>query len=402
MATWKRQVSEEVLVGRGKMEKQKSDEEVLQDFLLDIECLDELNHWTRKFNIFDILKVSKAEIRHSNILAWLLDATENHGLGDAFIKGIIQRIVENDEDNRYDIFELLLLDYYSLIVCREWKNIDLLIVSEKEKVVIAIENKVGSHEHDDQLNRYKKITEDEYPDFRRIYIYLTPDGEEPSDTQNWSILTYADIVEILENIRERENLLEEVDLLIGNYIDTLRREIVEDERLIQICNKIYQKHRRALDLIYENKTEGEIAETIKNILQDEADKGNLHFQRTTNRHWIGFHTSFMNEYLPPMAENNSSWNTQYVYNYWMHLEDERFKILLEVGGYNVPELQRQNMNKLINILKPDDNKRTDFRYKRLFGTKWFSCSDEDDELRQKVELALNEVKKLESKLAGRL
>ena len=384
------------------MEKQKSDEEVLQDFLLDIECLDELNHWTRKFNIFDILKVSKAEIRHSNVLAWLLDATENHGLGDAFVKGIIQRVVENDEDNRYDIFELLLLDCYSLIVCREWKNIDLLIVSEKEKVVIAIENKVGSHEHDNQLKRYRKITEEEYSDFRRIYIYLTPDGEEPSDGQNWSILTYTDIVEILENIRERKNLLEDVELLIGNYIDTLRRDIVEDERLIQICNKIYQKHRRALDLIYENKTEGEIAETIKNILQEEAEKGNLHFQRTTNRHWIGFHTEFMNGYLPPMEESNSSWNTQYVYNYWMHLEDERFKILLEVGGYNVPELQKQNMDKLINILKPDDNKRTDFRYKRLFGTKWFSCSDEEDELRQKVKLALNEVEKLELKLADKL
>jgi len=384
------------------MVKQKTDEEVLQDFLLDIECLDELNQWTRKFNIFDVLKVSRTEIRHSNILAWLLDVAENHGLGDAFIKGIIQRIVENDEENRYDIFGLLLLDFNSIIVCREWKNIDLLLVSEKERMVIAIENKVGSREHDDQLNRYRKILEDEYPNFQRIYIYLTPDGEEPSDVVNWSILTYTDIVEILENIKERESFLPEVELLISNYIETLRRDIVEDERLIQICNKIYQKHKRALDLIYENKTDGEIADAVKNILQEEADKGNLYFQRTTNRHWIGFHTEFMNSYFPPMEENISSWNTQYVYNYWFRLEDERFKIIFEVGGYNVPELQMQNMSKMIDILKPSDIKKSDFKYKRLFVTKWFPCGDDEDDLRQKVSIALNEIKKFESNMADKM
>lgn len=384
------------------MEMLKTEEEALQDFLLDIECLDELNQWTRKFNIFDVLKISRTEIRHSNILAWLLDASENHGLGDAFIKGIIQRIVESDEDDRYDIFALLLLDYNSFIICREWKNIDLLMSSEKEQMVIAIENKVGSHEHDNQLNRYRKIVEAEYPGFKQIYIYLTPDGEEPSDTQNWSSLTYRDVVEILESVKGRISILPEIELLLNNYIDTLRRDIVEDERLIQICNKIYQKHKRALDLIYENKTDGQIAEVVKAILQEEADKGNLYFQKTTNRHWIGFHTSFMNDFLPPIEENNSSWNTQYVYNYWIRLEEDRFRVIFEVGGYNVPEMQMQNMNKLIDILKPGDVKKTGFKYKRLYGTKWISCSDEEDDLRQKMETALKEVKKFERTLAGKM
>lgn len=60
-------------------------EKALQDFLLDIDCLDELIPWVAKFNIFDVLKISRTEIRHSNVLAWLLDANENHGLGDMFI-----------------------------------------------------------------------------------------------------------------------------------------------------------------------------------------------------------------------------------------------------------------------------------------------------------------------------
>ena len=35
----------------------------LKEFLLDIECLDPLAEWTSKFNLFDILKITKTEIR---------------------------------------------------------------------------------------------------------------------------------------------------------------------------------------------------------------------------------------------------------------------------------------------------------------------------------------------------
>ena len=47
--------------------------------------------------------------------------------------------------------------------------------------MIAIENKVGSHEHSNQLNRYRNILEKEYPDYNRMLVFLTPDGEKLSD-----------------------------------------------------------------------------------------------------------------------------------------------------------------------------------------------------------------------------
>ena len=112
-----------------KQEKVVSNEEAIQNFLLDIECLDELLPWTGKFNIFDVLKASRNEIRHSNMLSWLLNPNENHGLGDAYLRGIIQRLVENDSSGRYDVIKMLLLDMYSFSVYREWKNIDILLVS---------------------------------------------------------------------------------------------------------------------------------------------------------------------------------------------------------------------------------------------------------------------------------
>lgn len=219
-----------------------SDEEALQNFLLDIDCLDELLPWTKRFNLFDVLKISRTEIRHSNILSWLLNPNENHGLGDAFLKTIIQSVVQNDDAGKYNILETLLMDFYSFTVYREWKYIDLLLVSDAEKFLIAIENKIGSHEHDHQLKRYRRTLESSYPYYKKMLLYLTPEGEEPSDCDNWDILTYREIATTLNELQNTMDMAPAVSLVIGNYLDVIRRDIVEDEKLIEVCNKIYAKH----------------------------------------------------------------------------------------------------------------------------------------------------------------
>ena len=183
-----------------------TDEQALKQFLLDIECLEELSPWTNKLNIFDVLKITRTEIRHSNMLSWLFDANENHGLGDKFISLFMHALVSNNQIQSTQIFEYLLSDFYSFSVYREWKNIDLLLVSHKEKIVIAIENKVGSHEHDNQLCRYRNQIIQTFSDYQQLFIYLTPDGESPSDNVNWYIFTYCDIADILEQICENSNL----------------------------------------------------------------------------------------------------------------------------------------------------------------------------------------------------
>lgn len=79
----------------------------MKEFLLDIECLDPLAEWTSKFNLFDILKISRVEIRHSNMLSWLLNPNENHGLGDSVLRGFIQYVVSSFSDDS-DVFDTLL------------------------------------------------------------------------------------------------------------------------------------------------------------------------------------------------------------------------------------------------------------------------------------------------------
>ena len=41
------------------------------------------------FNIFEVLKIHRREIRHSNFLGWLFDPNGSHNLGDIFLKELI-------------------------------------------------------------------------------------------------------------------------------------------------------------------------------------------------------------------------------------------------------------------------------------------------------------------------
>ena len=380
-----------------------TDEQALKQFLLDIECLEELSPWTNKLNIFDVLKITRAEIRHSNMLSWLFDANENHGLGDKFISLFMQALVSNNQIQSTQIFEYLLSDFYSFSVYREWKNIDLLLVSHKEKIVIAIENKVGSHEHDNQLCRYRNQIIQNFSDYHQLFIYLTPDGESPSDNVNWYIFTYCDIADILEQICENSNLNVDSNLLIQNYIAIIRRDIVEDKQLIEICNKIYNKHKQALDLIYDNiiVDESGIDKIISSVLQKLSQEGKVVYEKDWGN---AFGTKRMYEALPSLDTPVSVWKTYDIYSYWFRYENEKFYLIFEISGVNIPDEQKSTMEKMINILKPNSSKN-DFKFKRLWRTDWFdlsNASDFESEAEKAVRQAVDEMLAMEDRLFAEL
>lgn len=380
----------------GKMTEKYSeeDEKAVKEFLLDEECLNELLPWTCKFNIFDVLKISRMEIRHSNMLGWLLDANENHGMGDKYIKALFKLISNNNYKN--DVFELLLLDYYSFTVYREWRNIDLLLISREEKVLVAIENKIGSKEKKNQLNRYRKILEREYVDYKRIYLYLTPDGDEPSDSENWGVITYQELVDELEKICEYIELLPDVKLLIRNYIETIRREIVEDQKLIEVCNKIYEKHRRALDLIFENRTDvrTEVRELLLRYLGEYEKKGDIKIEKASvSNTLIAFSTKTMDGYLPEDNEYINSWGTHTIYRFYIYTRHyPEITGKFEIGGSKFNEKYADAVDKITHIFKQND-KRKVFDYKVLFSTEKHKVNEDkiDESCKQIVDSLVTEL-----------
>ena len=61
-----------------------SDLEALRDFICDNSDLERLEDIVDDFNVFSALDIVKSEVRHSAFLAWLLNPSASHGLGDYF------------------------------------------------------------------------------------------------------------------------------------------------------------------------------------------------------------------------------------------------------------------------------------------------------------------------------
>lgn len=86
-----------------------------------------------------------------------------------------------------------------LNVRREWRNIDLLLVDDPNRLVVIIENKVHSGEHSDQLRRYAEDVEAHYPGWNILKLFLTPEGGPPSEA-DYIPISYALICELVESL----------------------------------------------------------------------------------------------------------------------------------------------------------------------------------------------------------
>jgi PD-(D/E)XK nuclease superfamily protein len=241
----------------------KSDTEehvdALEQFVLNNPELERLENLLSQFNIFETLNIVDAEIRHSNVLAWLLNPNANHGLGNYFIKQFMKHLILYNKDNidgNISLFDFENFSYANIDIRREWKHIDLVIIlSEKDKeYVIAIENKVRSSEHSNQLQRYKETVEKEFSGYVQLYVFLTPEALMPSD-ESWLVFSYETVADIISELIRYKNdrMNENVLSFISNYMTVLRRYIVGKSEVEEICQKIYSGHKEALDLIFQYK-----------------------------------------------------------------------------------------------------------------------------------------------------
>jgi len=209
----------------------------LEEFLLDIEILDQLESKLNVFNLFETLDIHRTEIRHSNVIAWLMKPLENHGLGDIFLKKFLQHTylknkMQLDRFN-FSMLEFATIEYSDFQVYREWHNIDILAVSEDNQMVIVIENKVGSKESKHQLHKYLTDVEREFPSFKKVFMFLTPEGDIPSDPENWIVVTYQQILDVLLKVIDlkKSSLDTRVIEFLNQYIETVRRYVMREHDL---------------------------------------------------------------------------------------------------------------------------------------------------------------------------
>ncbi len=228
----------------------------LENFVVSNSELEELEVLLEKFNVFEAIGVVRQELRHSNFLAFLLDPSQNHGLGEAFVKRLLQRAISGPQSEGLPItpIDLDSWDLHNATVHREWQNIDILILEESIKLAIIIENKIEGTESPGQLKRYYETVKKHFPAYNIVCLYLTPEGDMPSH-EDYIPISYKLVCEVVETlIRTKESVLgPDLLTLIKNYAVMLRRHIVGESEIAKLCQKIYHKHQRALDLIFEYK-----------------------------------------------------------------------------------------------------------------------------------------------------
>ena len=130
--------------------------------------------------------------------------------------------------------------------------IDLLVVNHSLKTIVLIENKFYSSESENQLDDYLYFIEHTFDEFTIIPIYLTLDGENPSNL-NYFILTYEKIESILQTILMlfQDQLSGNVYTFIEDYHQILKEKFYPNQDQILLAIDIYRNHKPTIHALFE-------------------------------------------------------------------------------------------------------------------------------------------------------
>ncbi len=360
----------------------------LREFVANNEDLEVLEAKLNEFNPFKVLEIEEFEIRHSTVLAWLLDPNENHNLRDAFLKKFLAEVIVNNEhiETSINVFKTQEMSYHDVEVETEWKNIDIILLSKENKVAIFIENKIRAKESKHQLKKYIDIVNAHYASYEIIPVFLTLTGEDPTDSE-YGIISYSQILEILKFIIsiQKENLNPKVVDFLSYYLKILDVLTMEDKEIKSLCKKIYKDHKDALDLInkYADETEFENAAS-EFVASLNAKEININDKQA----WF-----LPQSILSKMEEVGvESWNDGYPLAFWFIAKEGKLGLRLEVGPFKDGALRR----KFLEHLKEngftiyDHSFKAGAKYTRIF-TKYpkFEEWDDREEIIQKMDDLLN-------------
>lgn len=246
--------------------------------------LDAIRSHLSRFNPIKTMGMERMEIRHSSILGWLLSPQETHGLGDSFLKAFLaQALRGHDSASRPSALEVSQADMMDAEVRREWRHIDLLVLSPRNGWVFIIENKFDSGQHSDQLKRYMDVVNTSLMDGEsytaRRGIFLTLWEEDPADDR-YAPIEYATICELLEQVAlsGRTPLSPEVETFLRHYFDVILEATGmsdEQKEMEKLARQLYRDHRRVLDFVVEHGKSTDFAIACEAVFGEEPDYGDV-------------------------------------------------------------------------------------------------------------------------------
>jgi len=336
----------------------------LKELILDDDFTNIQSLVNEEINLMSILNVAHRELQHSNFLAWLFKPNETHGLNDFFLKEFIKLYFKENEfqdlganKSSLSVFDFVDMDFKDLVIKREHKNIDLLILSKSNNLCIVIENKIYSKEKGDQLVRYRKYVEKELTDYKhKIFIYLSLFEQDitKSEKEYYILITYKHIKKILETILEKENISisKNTKFVLEQYLQTLKSLMNENDKIEKIAQELYKKYKPAFDLVFKYASPNKFGFVPNNLIELVKNEPKIKFFNSNNS-YVRFHPNFLFENIEYLKNKKIMHQNDTIENNWLflfefHITRDKIDFDFKIGSNNHNQEGRRKLFDLFN------------------------------------------------------
>ena len=221
-----------------KLDIQRFFQEVASICALEQAQQEERNRKGENFNLFSILSIERYELKHSALIANLLDPEGSHGCGDAFLRAFFEIALKG---TAYPFESSTPLDsrtehYTGPIAGDTGGRIDILVKSSHYGLII--ENKIYAGDQDKQLIRYDNYGKEIFGADGYLLVYLTLYGYDASkestatksaEEVGYLRLSYAE--DILRWLEQCARLAYDKPLVresLNQYIRTIKQLTYQD------------------------------------------------------------------------------------------------------------------------------------------------------------------------------
>lgn len=239
-----------------------------------------LEKYYKSEDIASIHGVDKFEIKHSNVLKWILEPKGDEAIDYLPIRNLLKLVQKNNK--YYDFFNEIDLNtcfIENVKFQREKYYIDLLVTFkiDNENYMMVIENKLESFIHDNQLEVYKNEVNELYKSYKKLFVFLHP-GYQINSFQETAVAEaeYINITyqEIYDNILK--SLVEftadtKVKLIVDFYNHTL--SCYDSDNLIGLI--VTDEERKSLEALFKD---SEILKMIDSLYNNEKSEYTTYYK----------------------------------------------------------------------------------------------------------------------------
>lgn len=244
----------------------------------------------QNYTLFDIIGKSRKELIHSSMIAWILGNKELERLPEHPVLFLLRLFATNAEEQKADterertcfieddLWNDIMTNSISITevnikteVTIDNKRIDILIeckLNNKDQLRIVVENKVDTHEHDNQCKNYFDHYDNNKGGYKNLFIYLAPDKSELLSDEHFVKISYQELLDsVLSPILEfRSFYSEKTTQYIEEYINTItsiKNHLAMDVKQKDLLKKLFENNKELITAAINAGDDEELKEAIQ-------------------------------------------------------------------------------------------------------------------------------------------